>query len=75
MLVDTINNGVFSILANPSQADEKTVDCKSIISSLGNTYNQKSLAQYIICQYVFLQRMEHRIDIKQCLIGGGDDCK
>ena len=75
VLVDTINNGVFSILANPSQADEKTVDCKSIISSLGNTYNQKSLAQYIICQYVFLQRMEHRIDIKQCLIGGGDDCK
>ena len=73
--VDTINNGAFRIIQNPSQDDDKTVDCKSIISSLGNTYNQKSLAQYIICQYVFWQRMEHRINIKQCLIGGGGDCK
>lgn len=74
-LVDTINNGAFSIIANPNQNDDKTVDCKSIISGLGNTYNQKSLAQYIVCQYVFWQRLEHRIDIKQCLIGGGSDCK
>ena len=74
-LVDTINNGAFSILANPAEDDDKTVDCKSIISSLGNTYNQKSLAQYIICQYVFWQRLEHRIDIKQCLMGGGDVCR
>jgi len=74
-LVDTINNGAFSIIANPNQDDDKTVDCKSIIAGLGNTYNQKSLAQYIVCQYVFWQRLEHRIDIKQCLIGGGSDCK
>ncbi len=74
-LVDTINNGAFSIIANPAEDDDKTIDCKSVISSLGNTYNQKSLAQYIICQYVFWQRLEHRIDIKQCLIGGGDVCK
>ena len=73
--VDTINNGAFRIIQNPSQDDDKTVDCKTIISSLGNTYNQKSLAQYIVCQYVFWQRMEHRINIKQCLIGGGSDCK
>jgi hypothetical protein len=75
VLIDTINNGGFSIIANPTQDDDSTVDCRSIITSLGNVYNQKSLAQYIICQYVFWQRMEHRVNIKQCLIGGGSDCE
>ena len=74
-LVDSVNNGEFKIIANPADDDGDTDDCKSIISSLGNTYNQKSLAQYIVCQYVFWQRLEHRIDIKQCLMGGGDACK
>lgn len=74
-LVDTINNGSFAILANPTKDDESTVKCESIIQNLGSIYNQKSLAQYIICQYVFWQRLEHRINIKQCLIGGGSDCK
>ena len=74
-LVGTIDNGAFSIIANAEDDDDKTVDCRSIISGIGNTYNQKSLAQYIVCQYVFWQRLEHRIDIKQCLIGGGNACK
>lgn len=75
VLVDTINNGAFAIIANPIEDDDKTIDCKSVILGLGNTYNQKSLAQYIICQYVFWQRLEHRIDVKQCLMGGGDACR
>ena len=74
-LVDNINNGDLKIIANPADDDGDTVDCKSIVSALGSTYNQKSLAQYIICQYVFWQRLEHRIDIKQCLMGGGDACR
>jgi hypothetical protein len=74
-LITSINNDAFEILAHPAEDDATTVNCKSIITSLGNAYNQKSLAQYIICQYVFWQRLEHRIDIKQCLIGGGGDCR
>lgn len=74
-LVETINNGGFKIIAYPDQDNDKTVDCRSIITDLGNNYNQKSLAQNIICQYVFWQRLEHRIDIKQCLIEGGSDCR
>ena len=74
-LVDTIDNGAFKIIANPTEDDDKTENCQSIISALGNTYNQKSLSQFIICQYVFWQRLEHRIDIKQCLMGGGSDCR
>ena len=74
-LVDTIDNGAFQIIANPAQDDDATVNCNTIISSIGSTYNAKSLAQYIICQYVFWQRLERRIDIKQCLIGGGSDCE
>ena len=73
-LVDTIDNGTFEILENPTKDDDATVNCNSIISSIGSSYNAKSLAQYIICQYVFWQRLERRIDIKQCLIGGGSDC-
>lgn len=76
VLLDTIDNDAFSIIANPSEDDEKMVKCKSIISGLDNTtYNRKSLAQYIACQYVFWQRLEHRINIKQCLVGGGSDCR
>lgn len=74
-LVDTIDNGAFNILVNPTEDDSSTVGCNSIISSLGNSYNAKSLAQYIICQYVYWQRLERRVDIKQCLIRGGSDCK
>ncbi|MBP5485273.1 MAG: hypothetical protein J6Y07_01015 [Alphaproteobacteria bacterium] len=73
-LVDTINNDAFEILANPAQDDDGITDCSSVISSIGSSYNAKSLAQYIICQYVFWQRLETRIDIKQCLIEGGSNC-
>ena len=73
--VGTIDNSVFRILTSPSASDSKTTDCRSVISSLDGVYNQRSLAQYIICQYVYWQRLEHRIDIKQCLLAGKGDCK
>ena len=72
--VATIDNSEFKILASPSAPDSKTVACRSIISSLDGVYNQRSLAQYIICQYVYWQRLEKRIDIKQCLLAGKSDC-
>ena len=75
VLVETIDNDGFSILAKPTDDSTSTVKCSSIIEGLGNKYNQKSLAQYIICQYVYWQRLEHRINMKQCLIEGGNDCK
>ena len=73
-LVDTIDNNAFEILANPTQDDDATINCGTVISAIGSSYNAKSLAQYIICQYVFWQRLEKRIDIKQCLIRGGGNC-
>lgn len=72
--VSTIDNGVFAILANPSDSRTNTVDCKSIISSVQGVYNQRSLSQYIICQYVYWQRLEKRINIKQCLLAGKSGC-
>ena len=64
-------------LATAHHADDngETVTCQSVITGLGYTYNQKSLSQNIICQYVFWQRLENRIDIKQCLINGGGNCE
>lgn len=72
--VSTINNADFNILQTPSANDAKMVECKSIISSLDGRYNQNSLAQNIICQFVYWQRLEKRIDIKQCLLAGKSGC-
>lgn len=72
--IDTIDNASFAIIDNPAGNDAKTVECRSVITALGGTYNQRSLAQYIICQYVYWQRLERRIDIKQCLMAGKSGC-
>lgn len=72
--IDNINNDSFEIIADVKDIDGKTVSCKNIIESLNGNYNSKSLAQNIICQYVFWQRLENRIDIKQCLMNGGNEC-
>lgn len=73
--LDGVDNDKFVIIADPSDVAGDTVDCKSIISALDGRYNAKSLSQNIICQYVFWQRLEKRIDIKQCLIDGRSDCE
>lgn len=73
-LLDTIDNSVFNIIENPLADDDKTQDCKTIITKLEGRYNQKSLSQYIICQYVFWQRLEKRIDAKRCLMEGKSGC-
>ena len=72
--VSTINNDGFNMLARPADDSANTVDCKSIISSLQGIYNQHSLAQYIVCQYVYWQRIEDRINMKQCLLAGKSGC-
>ncbi|MBQ0013268.1 MAG: hypothetical protein KBS86_01700 [Proteobacteria bacterium] len=72
--IESINNDDIEILADPAGADAQTETCKSIISDLGKTYNSHSLAQKIICEYVFWQRLEKRIDIKQCMLSGGNGC-
>lgn len=72
--IDTINNDSFEIISDAKDVSGNTVSCKDIISQMNVTYNSKSLAQNIICQYVFWQRLESRIDIKQCLKSGQSDC-
>ena len=72
--VDGINNDSFEIIADPKDTDGKMVSCRDVIKQLNVEYNSKSLAQNIICQYVFWQRLESRINIKQCLQSGRSDC-
>ncbi len=74
VLVDSINNDSFKILKASNADNGDTVTCKDIIVDFGGVYNSKSLAQNLICQYVFWQRLEHRIKIKECLMAGGSDC-
>ncbi len=75
VLVDTIDNGAFRIISRADDNDGATVDCRSIITALDGVYNAKSLAQYIVCQYVYWSRLEKRIDLKQCMLDGKSDCK
>ena len=73
-IVNSVDNGAFEIIAAPDDESGKTVDCKAVIAELDGVYNQRSLSQYIICQYVFWQRLEQRINILQCLQDGRDGC-
>jgi hypothetical protein len=72
--IGTISNDGFKIISRPDEDDGETIDCRSVISSLGAAYDANSLSQNIICRYVFWQRLEKRIDIKQCMLNGGSDC-
>ena len=72
--VDTINNDSFRIIADVKDTDGKMISCRDVISELNGNYNAKSLSQNIICQYVFWQRLENRMNIKQCLMEGRDGC-
>ncbi len=72
--IDTINNDSFEIIADAKDTTGQKVSCKEIIAGLNGIYNSKSLIQNIICQYVFWQRLENRINIKQCLMNGRNDC-
>lgn len=77
-----VNNGDMMIIDSVSASDGDTVDCKSIIGTMAAragvsgqvTYNNASLLQNIVCQYVFWQRLEKRIDIKKCLLEGKGNC-
>jgi hypothetical protein len=77
VLSDTINNDEFQILKNPDLDDGEVVSCKTIISSLPSApaYNSNSISQNIVCQFVFWQRLERRINIKQCKINGQTNCE
>lgn len=76
VLLDGINNDAFEILAEPTSDSDKTESCRDVIAQLDNRvrYNAKSLSQYLVCQYIYWQRLEQRIDIKQCLLEGGTNC-
>ncbi len=78
ILLKGIDNGTIKIISKPLEDTSDTVDCKSIINSLGVdniTYNKESFSQNIICQYVYWQRLEKRINTKQCLIDGKSNCE
>ncbi len=75
VLINSVDNNAFKIIKSPTTDSADTIDCKAIISDLDATYNQRSLSQYIICQYIYWKRLEERINIKQCLLDGRGDCE
>lgn len=75
VLTDGVNNDAFLIISDPNDDGGNNVTCKSVIEKLGGAYDKNSLSQNIICRYVFWHRLERRIDIKQCMLNGGSDCR
>ena len=72
--VSDINNEGFQILEKPLDDTTRFVGCKEIIDGYEGVYNKSSLSQYLICQYVYWQRLEKRIDAMKCLKSGKDGC-
>ncbi|MCQ2580703.1 MAG: hypothetical protein MJ164_00835 [Alphaproteobacteria bacterium] len=69
-----VNNNDFAILKYPKRDSDETLTCQSVITSMGENYNASSVAQHILCEYLFWSRLEQRINAKQCLMAGGSDC-
>jgi len=72
--VSGISNDGFAILKYPKKDSDETITCQSVVAQLGETYNSKSLAQHVLCEYLFWMRLEQRINAKQCLMAGGSGC-
>lgn len=60
--IATINND-FKVIQNNVNT-YSTEHCSSVIKKLNVNYNNNSLSQNIICQYIFWKNLEERINIK-----------
>lgn len=60
-----INNGKIYIIQDPGKQNSTLKSCEQIFDEKDYIkYNKYSLAQHIICQYLFWERLEHRINIR-----------
>lgn len=73
-----INNNDIKIIRYPLEASDVQTGCNDFIADnmygLGVTYNRESLAQNIVCRFMFWQRLEQRINMKKCLLEGKEKC-
>ena len=60
--IATINND-FKVIQNNGNT-YSTEHCSSVIKKLNINYNNNSLSQNIICQYIFWRNLEERINVK-----------
>ncbi|MDR0803691.1 MAG: hypothetical protein LBO08_01190 [Rickettsiales bacterium] len=75
VILENLDSSALKIIHSASDSTGKTTDCKNVIYDLTDiSYNAKSVAQNIICQYVYWQRLEQRINIKKCLVQGKSNC-
>ncbi|MCL2369176.1 MAG: hypothetical protein FWC83_00695 [Alphaproteobacteria bacterium] len=65
VLLDDINNNDLRVLARPLEDSDMTITCRTIIESLPGirvAFDARSLAQNMVCRYVFFNRLEQRLD-------------
>ena len=69
----SINNNKILILWHPFDDDNTTLTCGEFLQTIfGESfpYNIYSVSQNIICQYVYWERLERRLNIKNCRDSG-----
>jgi len=70
VIVGTINNDEISIIKNPMESDSTLITCKDAIRQISSVdYQSGSLAQNIVCRYMFWHALEQRINEK-CRLDG-----
>ena len=74
VLLVGIDNDLLSIPLSAAGNDGRLESCRSVISGADGRYNAASLADAIACRFVMYNRIEQRIDIKKCLMDGGEKC-
>ncbi|MDR1696737.1 MAG: hypothetical protein LBR41_00760 [Rickettsiales bacterium] len=63
--VDAVNNDLFRIIKSPLESSGDTEQCQAVIKRVSNvSYDKNSVAQNIVCRYMFWHRLEQRINEK-----------
>ena len=70
-----LNNEHFNIIINPFSKDTAIAKCSMFLEDKIIEYDPQSLTQAIACEYVYWNRLEHRINQKLCVIRGHFDGK
>jgi hypothetical protein len=74
VLTASVDNDRLRIPFSADDNSGRLESCRDIISRLGGRYNPASLSDNIVCQFVMYNRIEHRLEIKKCLLAGGTNC-
>lgn len=60
----TIANNMIYFIKDPDSTTATMANCSEAFTEKGVQFQKHSLAQHIICQYIYWERLEHRLRVK-----------